>query len=68
MIFAVIGAGAVGGYFGARLHEAGHTVRFLARGSHLKEIQNKGLQLKSISGDYHAKTLKPLTRLKKLDQ
>ncbi|MDP7334027.1 MAG: 2-dehydropantoate 2-reductase N-terminal domain-containing protein, partial [SAR324 cluster bacterium] len=47
MIFAVIGAGAVGGYFGARLHEAGHTVRFLARGSHLKEIQNKGLQLKS---------------------
>mgnify|MGYP000035275580 FL=1 len=66
MIFAVIGAGAVGGYFGARLHEAGHTVRFLARGSHLKEIQNKGLQLKSISGDYHAKNIEAFDKIEKI--
>ena len=38
MKFAIIGSGAVGGYFGARLHEAGHTVYFLARGSHLEAL------------------------------
>ena len=51
---AIIGSGAVGGYFGARLHEAGHTVYFLARGSHLEAIQKNGLQIKSVAGDYKA--------------
>jgi len=52
--FAIIGSGAVGGYFGARLHEAGHTVYFLARGSHLEAIRKNGLQIKSVAGDYKA--------------
>ena len=52
--FAIIGSGAVGGYFGARLHEAGHTVYFLARGSHLEAIRKNGLQIKNIAGDYKA--------------
>ena len=54
MKFAIIGSGAVGGYFGARLHEAGHTIYFLARGSHLKTIRKNGLQIKSVAGDYKA--------------
>ncbi len=34
MRIAIIGAGGVGGYFGARLAEAGHEVAFVARGAH----------------------------------
>ena len=52
MKFAIIGSGAVGGYFGARLYEAGHTVYFLARGSHLEAIRKNGVEIKSIAGDY----------------
>ena len=54
MKFAIIGSGAVGGYFGARLHEAGHTVNFLARGFHLEAIRKNGLQIKRVAGDYKA--------------
>ena len=53
MKFAIIGSGAVGGYFGASLHEAGHTVYFLARGSHLEAIRKNGLQIDSVAGDYN---------------
>ena len=48
----IYGTGGIGGYFGARLHEAGNDVTFIARGKHLEAIQNSGLQLKSIDGDY----------------
>ena len=54
MKFAIIGSDAVGGDFGVRLHEAGHTVYFLARGSHIKTIRKNGLLIKSIAGDYKA--------------
>ncbi|OIQ40885.1 MAG: 2-dehydropantoate 2-reductase [Bacteroidetes bacterium MedPE-SWsnd-G1] len=49
----VYGTGGVGGYFGTRMAQCGHQVTFIARGEHLKAIRNKGLQLKSIDGDYH---------------
>lgn len=52
MRFAIIGAGAVGGYFGARLVRAGHGVTFLARGSHLAAIRERGLEIRSPSGDF----------------
>ena len=39
---AVFGAGAVGGYFGGRLAEAGEDVRFIARGRHLAAIRDQG--------------------------
>lgn len=52
MRFAIIGAGAVGGYFGARLVRAGHEVTFLARGSHLAAIRQRGLEVRSPSGDF----------------
>ena len=31
----IMGTGGVGGYFGARLKNAGHDVAFIARGEHL---------------------------------
>jgi len=43
MRIAVIGAGGLGGYFGARLAQGGADVRFLARGSHLAAMRAHGL-------------------------
>jgi 2-dehydropantoate 2-reductase len=54
---AVVGAGAVGGYFGARLAAAGHDVAFVARGSHLESMRRSGLTVKSIAGDLHIRSL-----------
>jgi 2-dehydropantoate 2-reductase len=48
---AVMGTGGVGGYFGARLQQAGHSVAFIARGRHLTALQRDGLSLKSPLGD-----------------
>lgn len=53
MRIAVMGAGAVGGYFGARLAAAGADVAFLARGRHLAAILNEGLRIDSEAGDLH---------------
>ena len=47
MRIAVIGTGGVGGYFGARLSEAGEDVTFIARGAHLEAMKNKGLAIDS---------------------
>lgn len=47
----VIGAGAVGGYFGARLAQAGRDVTFLMRGRRLEEVRKDGLQIISPFGD-----------------
>jgi 2-dehydropantoate 2-reductase len=51
MRIAVIGAGGVGGYFGARLAQAGHEVTFVARGRHLAAIREHGLAIESALGD-----------------
>ncbi|NJP04623.1 MAG: 2-dehydropantoate 2-reductase [Chloroflexaceae bacterium] len=48
---AIVGTGGVGGYFGARLAQAGHQVHFLARGDHLHALQTSGLTVHSIRGD-----------------
>lgn len=53
MRIAVFGAGAVGGYFGGRLAQAGEEVAFLARGAHLSALQRSGLRVDSIGGDLH---------------
>lgn len=47
----VVGAGGVGGYYGARLAAAGHDVRFLARGATLEALRREGLTLRSDFGD-----------------
>lgn len=47
MRFAILGSGAVGGYYGARLARAGHDVTFVARGAHLLAIRERGLHVRS---------------------
>jgi 2-dehydropantoate 2-reductase len=48
---AVIGAGAVGCYYGARLAQAGHEVRFLMRRD-LEAVRQRGLDVRSCDGDF----------------
>ena len=49
----IFGAGAVGGYFGGRLAQAGNDVTFIARGRHLEALLANGLQVKSVNGDFY---------------
>jgi len=61
MKFAILGSGAVGGYFGAKLARAGQDVTFIARGAHLEAIRATGLQVKSPAlGDFQIQTNLPL--------
>jgi 2-dehydropantoate 2-reductase len=55
MRIAVMAAGAVGGYFGARMAAAGHDVAFIARGEHRDAIRRDGLKIESTLGDLHLK-------------
>jgi 2-dehydropantoate 2-reductase len=48
-----MGAGGIGGYFGARLAQAGHDVAFIARGRHLTALREHGLHVRSANGDVH---------------
>lgn len=53
MRFAILGSGAVGGYYGAKLARAGHDVTFIARGAHLAAIRQHGLLIRSpMLGDF----------------
>lgn len=54
MRIAIFGVGAVGGYFGGRLAQAGEDVVFIARGQHLEVLRKDGLRVDSISGDFIA--------------
>lgn len=58
MRIAVMAAGAVGGYFGARMADAGHEVHFIARGAHLDAIRKNGLKIESPLGNLHLKDAK----------
>jgi 2-dehydropantoate 2-reductase len=49
---AIMGTGGVGGYYGGLLALAGQDVTFIARGAHLQAIRDKGLQIKSVHGDF----------------
>jgi 2-dehydropantoate 2-reductase len=55
MRIAAMGAGGVGGYFGARLQQAGHEVTFFARGRHLEAIRAHGLKVESAHGNAQLK-------------
>jgi 2-dehydropantoate 2-reductase len=54
MRIAVVGAGGVGGYFGARLAQAGEDVTFIARGATLAALREHGLRVDSVLGDFSA--------------
>jgi len=49
----VLGAGAVGGYFGARLAEGGHDVTFVARGDNLDALRRDGLTVRLADRTVH---------------
>jgi 2-dehydropantoate 2-reductase len=51
MRVAVLGAGGIGGYYGALLARAGHNVAFIARGAHLEAMQRRGLTLRTAEGE-----------------
>ena len=53
MRIAVIGAGGVGGGYGAALAKAGADVTFVARGAHLAAMKSAGLKVLSPRGDTH---------------
>ncbi|HUK40593.1 MAG TPA: 2-dehydropantoate 2-reductase [Candidatus Acidoferrales bacterium] len=53
MRIAVMGTGAVGGYFGAKLAAAKNEVSFVARGAHLEAMRRHGLTVASPEGDLH---------------
>jgi 2-dehydropantoate 2-reductase len=55
MRIAAMGAGGVGGYFGARLQQAGHDAVFFARGKHLAAIRENGLTIESPLGNVRLK-------------
>lgn len=56
----VVGAGAVGGYFGGKIAKHGFPVTFLVRQKRYEELQEKGLIIKSVHGDF---SLKPTLAL-----
>lgn len=53
MKIAILGAGGVGGYFGARLAAHGNDVAFIARGAHATAMRTDGLRVRSTAGDLH---------------
>lgn len=52
MEIVVIGAGALGSYFGGRFQQAGANVSFLVRENRLTQIRKNGLHISSTQGDY----------------
>jgi 2-dehydropantoate 2-reductase len=55
MRFLIAGAGAIGAYIGARMARAGFDVTLFARGPHLRAMQERGVQVKSLDGDFEAR-------------
>ena len=53
MRIVVMGAGGVGGFFGAKLALSGNDVTFIARGRHLEAIRAQGLRVESGTGGMH---------------
>lgn len=51
---AVLGAGAVGGYYGARLAHVGEEVAFLTR-THFRHWRDGGIVVRSVDGDFHVR-------------
>ena len=49
----IVGAGGVGGYFGAKFAEGGCRVKFIARGEHLTALRESGLRVETHSGDIY---------------
>jgi 2-dehydropantoate 2-reductase len=61
MRIAMMGAGGVGGYYGARLAQAGHQVIFIARGAHAEAMRRDGLRIESDRGAAHLQPVNVVT-------
>jgi 2-dehydropantoate 2-reductase len=55
MKIAIVGLGAVGGYFGGKLAQSKHDIIFIARGKHLEAIRENGLYIETEEGDFVAR-------------
>jgi 2-dehydropantoate 2-reductase len=62
MRIAVVGSGAVGGYFGGRLAAAGEEVTFLARGAQLEALRTRGLTIDSPNGALSLSSVRATSR------
>jgi 2-dehydropantoate 2-reductase len=68
MKIAVIGSGGVGGFYGLKLVQAGHDVTFVARGAHLKAMQETGLHIENDAGDNQSARVKATDDVLSLDK
>ena len=57
MKIVMMATGGVGGYYGARLADAGEDVHFIARGAHLAALRANGLKLISANGDIRLRSI-----------
>ncbi len=55
MRFAVVGAGAIGAFVGALLSRAGEDVTLIARGAHLRAMQDRGVRVQGSLGEFEAR-------------
>ncbi len=55
MRFAIVGAGAIGAFLGAMLARAGEDVTLIARGPHLRAMQEHGVRVRGEIGDFQVK-------------
>ena len=55
MKFAIVGAGAIGAFAGAMLARAGDEVTLIARGAHLRAMQEHGVRVRGSLGDFEAR-------------
>jgi 2-dehydropantoate 2-reductase len=69
MRFLIAGAGAIGGYIGAKMTRAGMDVTLFARGPHLRAIEERGLRVASAEGDFevHPKVIAGLENAGRFD-
>jgi len=56
MKFAIVGAGAIGAFIGAKMARAGYDVTLFARGAHSRAMQERGVRVISPEGDFEART------------
>ncbi|MCF6139225.1 ketopantoate reductase family protein [Pseudalkalibacillus berkeleyi] len=68
MNIVVLGAGALGAYFGARCEEAGHPVQFLVRYNRAEQLRKNGLKIQSPNGDYQVSNLNIVEDTKDIEQ
>lgn len=66
MNIVILGAGAVGGYIGGRLMEAGVPVSFLVREGRAGQLRKNGLNINSIHGDYAAEAVNVYTKAEEI--